>query len=419
MSSAVELAPKAAVSYQRADAHASIQKRAVCTHEDFQARKHVLENSALVTEIIGSHLLQDGKRSKPLWRLGAVSKTFYEAQLDLPRLVVFRGSRPSAPFPQELSVHHRPAEETAQVRWARKRLQDSWDIYCDGDDGVIKLAQVLSMGTENWITKLHLVHSGITDAGAQMIADTLQHNHSVTLLDFAHNQIACAGAKALAHALRINTVITTVDLRDNKICAEGASSIAAALRKNQTLQSLSLRSNAIGPLGGSALATALGLPSHSNSICGTSEIHESANHHLKCLDVSDNQILDQGGQDLGSMLQCNCSLESLHLGSNLLTDISAQAIGASLRINGHLVELGLIGSSFSHAGISALADGLVGNRCLQSLSLKWNSICQSGARSLVAMLRANRTLLRIDLCGCNLGWSTAYAWGFSDRRILL
>ena len=121
---------------------------------DCESRRQVMDNPALMAVILGVHRTPD-RWSRPLWRLGAVCKTWHTATLQFPRLLVFRSP-----------------VDARQVQWAKGRLQDGWDIYCDGDTGVDAVSQVLRSKCQ--FTTLSLANCGCADLGAKAVADMLQ-----------------------------------------------------------------------------------------------------------------------------------------------------------------------------------------------------------------------------------------------------
>ena len=120
-----------------------------------------------------------------------------------------------------------------------------------------------------------------------------------------NNQIGDQGATAIAKALEVNAVLTTLNLAGNQICGldeygEGTYTVD----------------------GIKALAKAL------------------VKAPLTTLDISINQIGDEGAQALAKALKVNAAvLTSLGLGNNTIRDQGAAAIAEALKVNAALTKL--------------------------------------------------------------------------------
>lgn len=121
---------------------------------------------------------------------------------------------------------------------------DNIDITCVdkflGDDEIGKLFESLS------ITKrLTLRGNCISNNGANIIADVLARNKTITFLSLEWNQILSTGAISLASALETNDCLSHLDLRNNAIGDDGAIALATSLMRNNSLKTLDLRWNQV------------------------------------------------------------------------------------------------------------------------------------------------------------------------------
>ncbi|KXS10840.1 RNI-like protein [Gonapodya prolifera JEL478] len=80
----------------------------------------------------------------------------------------------------------------------------------------------------------------IGDDGAQVVADALKINMTLTKLLLRWNHIGVDGARAVADTLKVNTTLTQLILSDNGIGVDGARAVADALKVNKTLTELIL-----------------------------------------------------------------------------------------------------------------------------------------------------------------------------------
>ena len=230
------------------------------------------------------------------------------------------------------------------------------------------------------LTRLDLLKSSISDAGAVALAQALHHNSTLTRLDLSKNSIGDAGAVALAQALHHNSTLTRLDLSKNSISDAGAVALAQALHHNSTLTELDLLKSSISDAGAVALAQAL----HHNST-------------LTRLDLSKNSIGDAGAVALAQALHHNSTLTRLDLSKNSISDAGAVALAQALHHNSTLTQLYLSNNSISDAGAVALAQALHHNSTLTLLYLSNNNITDAGAEALAQALHRNSTLKGLKL----------------------
>jgi Ran GTPase-activating protein (RanGAP) involved in mRNA processing and transport len=108
------------------------------------------------------------------------------------------------------------------------------------------------------LSELYLGKHGISDRGAQLLAEYLEDNATLRVLDLRANRIGVAGAEAFAILLmRGGSVLSTLNLASNRICDQGGQALGVALRSSRHLLSLDISSNEIGDLGLVAVADAL------------------------------------------------------------------------------------------------------------------------------------------------------------------
>ena len=188
-------------------------------------------------------------------------------------------------------------------------------------------------------------------------------------------------------ALRQNasqvTNLTLLECSINKgICHE----LAKMLQANAALKELDLSRNEIGDEGACELAKML-----------------QANTALKELNLSGNRIGDEGACELAKMLQANTALKELNLSRNGIGDEGACELAKMLQANTALKELGLSGNEIGDEGACALAKMLQANTALKELNLSGNGIGGEGACELAKMLQANTALKELNLSWNGIG----------------
>jgi Ran GTPase-activating protein (RanGAP) involved in mRNA processing and transport len=169
-----------------------------------------------------------------------------------------------------------------------------------------------------------------------------------------------AGMVSVAAALESMADLHTLSLHGNSISDEGAAALASVLANDRsTIVELYLDSNKIGDAGFAALGTAL-----------------IDNTRLAVLDLDHNPISDAGLAALMKNMHLNKALYSLDLVSLGITDEGASAVGDFLASGsyGNLTVIDMSSNDIGDEGARALANGLEKNHILCELILTGNEI---------------------------------------------
>jgi Ran GTPase-activating protein (RanGAP) involved in mRNA processing and transport len=132
------------------------------------------------------------------------------------------------------------------------------------------------------------------------------------------------------------------------------------------------------------------------------------NKTLKRLSLWNNQVRDKGVQSLSNALSMNeCSLIKLDLSQNDITDEGAKYLAQMLKTNRILTHLSLSNNKISDNGVKFLTDALQNrNNTLEALSLTENkSLTDASVDCLVNMFQRNRSLKKLWINDCNLSKS--------------
>uniref|UniRef100_A0A6B2LEP7 Uncharacterized protein n=1 Tax=Arcella intermedia TaxID=1963864 RepID=A0A6B2LEP7_9EUKA len=170
-------------------------------------------------------------------------------------------------------------------------------------------------------------------------------------LNFAGAHMRDTAAQCLFNALKDNTSLTELDLSDNSISDTGFEGILRSLFFNTTLQSLRLLRNGI-----------------------TGCFGVSAGRHglasLRELELSGNNIPNQGLGNLLGLLKNTTSLRKLHLAKLLIRDKEpVKSICEFLMQNSSLMELDLSSNYIGIRGIELITEALRDNYSLTKLNL--------------------------------------------------
>lgn len=182
-------------------------------------------------------------------------------------------------------------------------------------------------------------------------------------------------------ALRRGTVCSVV-LNRMKLKSKDVERLAALLRTSTAVILLDLSINEVGDEGVVALAQSL-----------------KDNQTLTELNLEANDFTRVGIVELVSCLNNNKVLRKLEIGHNMCNSEGARRMGELLRNNTALTYLGLDGSRLGCDGAQHLAAALCANTTLLSLNLSYCRIEEEGARRLGIALQQNETLTILSLRG--------------------
>lgn len=235
--------------------------------------------------------------------------------------------------------------------------------------------------------------------GASALAECLANNFSLYELNLSY---ACGGRDdkphtrnsrfrrgALNPAPRLPEALTLASVdsplraspgRDNRVGSGGASVLLEGLEQNPSLTSVNLSDNQIGDQGAEALATVL----------------PSMTAFAFDLWLIDNQLGDKGAAALAEALPSSMGLAGLFLASNEIGDRGAAAL-AQVLPTGNLCVLNLACNAISSRGAAALAHALPSSTGFSTLVLCFNQIGDDGAAAFAQVLPLATGLTQLTL----------------------
>ena len=190
--------------------------------------------------------------------------------------------------------------------------------------GAKNLAEGLVKG--NKLETLDLHHNSIGD-GAADLAKGLQHCKNLDTLRLSYNEIGDAGAKGLAKFLRHCAILETISLYHNDISDDGAAALAKCFQLCGNITELDLAHNNCSCLAGFSTAImgwanleVLDLTANNISDEGAKFLAQGTKdcENLGKLILNDNTIGDEGARAISEILE-QCSLSTLDLRNNLLS----------------------------------------------------------------------------------------------------
>ena len=119
------------------------------------------------------------------------------------------------------------------------------------------------------------------------------------------------------------------------------------------------------------------------------------NTTLLKLYIGDNTISDDGAAAISNALHSNNSLQALCLKKNKITSEGAKMVGEAIKVNTTLLNLYIPGNTISDDGAAAISDGLKSNNSLQELNMNNNKITSEGAKKVGEAIKVNTTLQKL------------------------
>ena len=297
-----------------------------------------------------------------------------------------------------------------------------------------------SMKEFSHCTKLILTNCGINDESAKVLGALIQRLH---VFKVSFNAITDDGAKVLAQQLNHCTDLQLLDISCNEIGDEGVIAIAKATNCKHTkshLWNYAITSNGMQALqhilGGSAQYYGSAEVSDNEMLSFHSYVDKYSDHcsnlltlNVKVTSTNNMKLVSktlrfcqwlqrlhcylrvgvEGTKALAESLRhCN-KLQQLHLESNNTGDEGAKALADNLKYCNNLQQLHLESNYIGAEGAKALADNLKHCNNLQQLHLGCNNIGDEGAKALADNLKYCNNLQQLHLESNKIGAEGAKA----------
>jgi len=317
------------------------------------------------------------------------------------------------------------------------------------DDGAKAIGECLK--SNKVLQKLDLSANEISSKGIFDILSYIQSDSSLDCLNVSYNNVSLSGLimitsvfKALPKIFILcvsfnklsfdnrNYVITASDLHVNNADCN-LSTIGITDQRNLSLSNR--RGNFIAEVVGCCLkeidiVRVLNLSHHEISCKGLLNIADVINTNnlmLMELDISYNNVFDDGMIGISEYLRKSNTIEILNLSRNNLTYIGAKLIGEAIERNETLRQLDISYNEISDDGVVAISKSVKKNNSLKQLKISCNnlylildrtvhsfSVCNTnfgdtGATLLSAFLSCSSTILNLVISQANLSDKGAVA----------
>ena len=262
----------------------------------------------------------------------------------------------------------------------------------------------LAIKSNKQLRKLSM-HSNNLDCSANVILNSLITVTTLTALNLDNNQLTQEAGEALASVIMHNTRLEELYLDSNNLGVETVK-VAKSLQHITTLKMLSLNSNNIPQEASNELALAI----ESNQLLRKLRISNNNLHYsaivvlnsladittLTILDLNNNQITQEAGEALASVIMHNTRLEELYLHSNNL-GIGTVKVAKSLQHITTLRVLSLDNNNIPQEASEELALAIKSNEQLEKLSLNNNNLHSST----IFILNSLSTITTLTVLGLN------------------
>lgn len=241
--------------------------------------------------------------------------------------------------------------------------------------GVIAQEIILQNGKDvpSTLEEFHFYNNMSGHDGCLAVAGVLSKMPHLTAFRYASARAGLDASEKLARSVNANLQhLKSLDLSDCSFEDDGAEQLAEAVGKQKQLQYLKLRDASLGVDGAVAVVKAL----------------VKSKIELLSLDLSGNELADEGFEAIAPLLKSQTSLKVLRLDENEVTSEGLKAfvaaIGDSLPA---LEELSLCGNEITAKGAIAVVEKLVPSKThLRRLELDSNMISDKGVEHIKATL---------------------------------
>ncbi|XP_076221213.1 uncharacterized protein LOC116432963 isoform X2 [Nomia melanderi] len=188
-------------------------------------------------------------------------------------------------------------------------------------------------------------------------------------------------------ALKMNTGIRELYLADNGLDLYDAIQLGSLLRFNNHIQLLDISNNNIQDDGVRDILEGL-----------INQINEDkSGKGLSILVLWNNQLTKESSPYFARIITLSKTLETLNIGKNVLTDELIFTIKDALKKNRILLQLGIQSTELTCDGVVALSEIIETNQILQRIDLRNNDIRVTGLTALNSSIKKNKSIIQIDL----------------------
>ncbi|XP_065897457.1 uncharacterized protein [Dysidea avara] len=226
------------------------------------------------------------------------------------------------------------------------------------------------------VKDLDISNNRISDVGIFALSDLLMI-YPLQKLNIACNHFSEIGVDAIIESLKQNVSLQELNMSHNKIAVEGCNKIAELILVNKTLQHLDI--------------SYCGIPE--DGAINISKSYTASSKILQTLVISwgDDRIIINT-----ACLFSNCDLSRKAIGN------SGTQIVINLLCKLNIKELDLSYNNITDDGVLTVCDFLKENNTLKELNMSHNKISIEGAKKIAEVIQSNTTLQKLDISYCDI-----------------
>ena len=269
---------------------------------------------------------------------------------------------------------------------------------------ISSLMTFMSNSSMQWKT-LELKHCKITDVGMNVLEQFISEKVStLECIDLSYNESSPWG---LYCAYIRHCSCNSLTLGGDYGMKEYVNEITESLQSNTKLQSLKLKNitkERFKPIFEVKALQNLDLSNNNLSDDGAITISDGLkyNNTLLELNISQNNITNEGTKNITKAIQVNTTLRKLDISNNILSDDGATAIGNCLKCNSCLLELYISHIGITNKGTKEIADAIQINSTIQNIDISKNYISIEGLVYFMEAVKNNCTLQVVNITHNNV-----------------
>ena len=259
---------------------------------------------------------------------------------------------------------------------------------------ISSLMTYMSKSFTQWKT-LEFKHCKITDVGMNVLGQfILEKVSTLECIDLSHNESSPWG---LYCAYIRHCSCNSLTLGGDYGMKEYVNEINDSLQNNAKLQLLKLKnitSKGVKPIFEVKALQRLDLSNNNLSDDGAVIIGDSLknNNTLLELNISHNDITNKGTKNITEVIQINTILKNLNLSHNILSDDGATLISSCLKCSNSLLELNISHNGITDKGTKEITEAIQINSTLQNIDISRNHISVEGLLYFMEAVKNNCTL---------------------------
>lgn len=202
-----------------------------------------------------------------------------------------------------------------------------------------------SISKHKALKKLSLADNALDDTSAIDINKIIEKSISIEELSVRCNSLGVEAMKLITSGMKSNVNFKRLNVRKNLVLAEGSKIIADFLRGSPCfLEELDMSFNQIGEEGGKEIADSL-----------------KNNKGIKKIDLGDNELADEFALVMGETIKSNATLEQVILESNCITNIGIHKISEGIKETSSITIINLENNAYTQLGTQALLKARLNN----------------------------------------------------------